>query len=141
MSSNTMHLTKVQEELTERLTSVLPAWTLRDMTEGLTSRTGVVLYLEQGDFTTKPNGDDIPPGFVGCEFDLTVAARYKDPVKGKREATEAAATLCTILDSLRDVYWTTGRRGILTTGEPCYLFPIVALARYTNPTDAEEATE
>jgi len=135
-----MNLASVQEDLTERLQADIPSWYVRDMTEGLTSRQGIVLYIEQGDFTNKPNGDDIPAGFVGCEFTLTVAARYKDPVKGKGEATTAAATLCRTLDSMRDVYWTTGQRGVLTTGEPCYLFPVVAIARYTTTTNAEEAT-
>ena len=131
MSSKAMLFDTVAETLEARLTEAFPEWSIRNMSAGLGTRTGVTLYYEQGDFTNTNQGNTLPAGHIGCEFTLTVAAGRKDPTGGLQDATLAAMSLCPFLDSETAIYWTTGQRVVLTSGEPGYVFPVTVLSRYT----------
>ena len=131
MSSKAMLFDTVAETLAGRLAEAFPAWSIQNMAAGLGNRVGVTLYYEQGDFTNTNQGNTLPAGHIGCEFTLTVAAGRKDPTEGLEEATRSAMSLCPFLDSETAIYWTTGQRVVLTSGEPGYVFPITVLSRYT----------
>lgn len=144
MSTDTFLLGDLLTSLEERLTTALTGWNVRNMTEGLkTSLNGLTLYYEQGDLSSETKGQPMPPGFVGVDFSFTVASHTKDPVKGLTAVNAGAMALCPVLDGMRDVYWSSGQRGVLTSGEPCYLFPVTVLARYQvpSPPDPEPQPE
>ncbi|KQQ65194.1 hypothetical protein [Microbacterium sp. Leaf320] len=139
MDSDAPALGTLAADLVAALTAALPTeWRIQPAEEGMTESLATVLLYEQGDIVTSINGGPVPPGHVGVEFTLTIAAPELEPVKGIVTATDAVIPLLVALDGLDSVYWDSATKGIFATGETIYRLEVVSLSRFTNRTTNPE---
>lgn len=132
MSSDTTRADKLIERLETVLGDALPeGWRVQDAEGQTTTTLSMVLYYEQGNVRNEVPPANLPAGYLGVDFTLTVAAPEKDPVKGTRSATEGLLVVLPILDGLADIFWgPEAQKERLTTGETVYRIPITFLSNY-----------
>lgn len=143
MSSDPQPLDRLAAALVKELTASLPGgWKVRAAEAKAVTSLGIVLYWEQGDLVTTINGAPVPPGHVGVEYTLTLAAPEQDPEKGTTTVTNAVVSLLPALDAMSNLYWDRAEKVRLDTGETTYRLAVVNLSSYhtTTEPDAEPDT-
>lgn len=138
MSSDPQPLDRLAAALVDELKASLPGgWKVRAAEAKATTSLGVVLYWEQGDLVTTINGGPVPPGHVGVEYTLTLAAPEQDPEKGTTTVTNAVVSLLPALDAMSNLYWDRAEKVRLDTGETTYRLAVVNLSSFRTTTEPD----
>lgn len=131
-------LATVAADLADYLVANCPTgWIIAD-SEKLRKTTKTALSYEQGDLTIDVIGQDLPTGFIGVEFLLTLSTPETDATKGLPRVTEAMGHLFAALDMTDQIRHANAERVRLDTGESAYRLPIAVLAAYNIPTSQPE---
>lgn len=131
MSSN-VRADALTGHLVSTLTAALPTrWKIRDAEAKPVKALGIVLFFEQLDFHSEVNGEELPRGFVGVDYMLTLTSPEANVTKATKAVTDALLELLPALDEMPDLYWSDAEKQRLETGETAYRLPVTLISRYT----------
>lgn len=134
-------LSTIADDLGDRLREVLPGFDVRnaDLAAG-TYTLDMLLTYEQLDISAEFDGSRLPTGWVGVDFQLTLAAPETDPEAGTARLSAALPAVCRALDGLDDLVWNRAIKARDNAGT-FYNMPISLLAQYPEPDEEPDPQE